>query len=133
MIHTDEDALVCDMAETYGILDFYKLPVSLMATLCTGLRDNSRIVQKISGSKLSTSEALLSMMTDNLNWLCWAKTEDAQKGKNKPQSIYDTLMGITREKKDKINDVITFDSVDDFESALKKAKEGQSWQTEGQQ
>lgn len=136
MIHTDEDAVICDLAETYGILNFRMLPIELLATLCNGLRDDSRIIQKISGSKLSKRDELLALMTDRLSWLCWSKTEDAQKGKNVPQSLYNQLQGIEEQdpSKHKYNDVVVFDSVDELELALKRAKEGDTqWQKEAHQ
>ena len=33
MIASSEDALVCDMAETYGVFDYRALPVPLLAKL----------------------------------------------------------------------------------------------------
>lgn len=124
MIHTDEDALICDLAETYGVLNFHMLPVSLLATLCCGLRDDARIIQKMTGSKLSTDTALLAMMTDRLNWLKWAKTQDGVDGRNHPESVYEHLQGIESKAKNKHDDVIVFDSVDSFEEALRRARGG---------
>lgn len=37
MLAHDEDALVCDMAETYRIYDMYSLPVRMVATLALSL------------------------------------------------------------------------------------------------
>ena len=42
MVASDEDALICDFAETYHILDYKALPLKLRATLASGLRDSSR-------------------------------------------------------------------------------------------
>ena len=41
MIATDEDALICDFAETYHIYDYRSLDVEYAATLAYGLRDDS--------------------------------------------------------------------------------------------
>ena len=49
MIEFDEDALICDLAETYHIFDYRSLPVQLVATLSVGLRDNSRIKMRAAG------------------------------------------------------------------------------------
>ena len=49
MIRFDEDALICDLAETYHIYDYRSLPVKLVATLSAGLRDDSRIKLKAAG------------------------------------------------------------------------------------
>jgi len=47
MIHTDEDALICDLAETYHIFNYRELPPSLAATLSVGLKDDSRIKKEV--------------------------------------------------------------------------------------
>ena len=49
MVIADEEALICDFAETYGIYDYRKLPLKTAAILASGLRDNSRIKIKMSG------------------------------------------------------------------------------------
>ncbi len=41
MISRDEDALICDLAETYQIYNYKSLPARLVATLSVGLRDDS--------------------------------------------------------------------------------------------
>ena len=43
MLAADRDALICDLAETYHVLDLTALPVPLLATLAAGLRGDSRI------------------------------------------------------------------------------------------
>ncbi len=35
---------MCDLAETYGVLDMDALPARLVATLAAGLREDSRII-----------------------------------------------------------------------------------------
>lgn len=47
MLAADRDALICDLAETYRVLDYRALPVELLATLAAGLRPDARIWQKI--------------------------------------------------------------------------------------
>ena len=92
MISTDRDALVCDLAETYGIFDYKALPVSLLATLSSGLGDDSRIKRKIAGSTATKTEILLAAAVDLLSLLWWAQTEDGQNGNNRPASIVDILL-----------------------------------------
>lgn len=55
MLAVDRDALVCDLAETYGILDMYEHPAQLIATLATGLRENSRIYARIRAERQNNS------------------------------------------------------------------------------
>ena len=47
MLATDETALVCDLAETYGIYDYRSYPATVIATFAVGLRENARIWLKM--------------------------------------------------------------------------------------
>lgn len=91
MIVTDEDALICDLAETYQIYDYRRLPLQTVAVFSLGLRDNSRIKMKLSGSKISLEQSLLASVADRLGILIWQKTKDGAKGNNIPKSILATL------------------------------------------
>lgn len=113
MIAADEDALVCDFAETYGIFDYRALPVNLLATLAVGLRDDSRIKMRISGIRVPQNTLLLAAAVDRLAFLAWAKTEDAQKGSNCPGSILAAILGETEGK----STVLTYEAAEDFEIA----------------
>ena len=117
MIIMDEDSLICDMAETYGVFDIYALPAQLAATLAIGLRDDSRIKTKILNMEMPLGDYLLTAIFDRINWLCWTQTKDAQRGYNAPQSILDIL---TQKKDEKTDDLIAFDSGDAFEAARAK-------------
>ena len=112
MISEDRYALVCDLAETYGIFDYRALPVNLLATLAVGLRDDSRIKMRLSGAKATRSELLMAAMVDRLSMLLWAQTEDGRNGTNRPQSILSSIQG--EDKKD--SPVEAFDTADAFES-----------------
>lgn len=98
MIATDEDALICDLAETYHIYDYRRLPVQTVAVFSLGLRENSRIKMKLSGSKISLEQSLLASVADRLGILIWQKTKDGSKGNNVPKSILATLNGEAEEK-----------------------------------
>ena len=87
----DEDALICDFAETYHIYNIYQLPVDYIATLAIGLRDNSRIKMKVSGLEVDIKSLLLAHIADNTAINFWAKTKDAEKGKNRPKSFVKIL------------------------------------------
>lgn len=92
MIAADENALICDMAETYGVFDMRALPVSMLATLAAGLRENSRIRIKLSGAQAAPETLLLASGVDALNFLAWTKTKAAQSGKNRPKSLLSAFM-----------------------------------------
>ena len=116
MISTDRDALVCDLAETYGIYDLRALPVSTLATLAVGLRDNSRIKMRLAGVKVSRAEMLLAAAVDRLSLLVWAKTENGRNNVNRPKSVLSILLGEEEQK----SDVQSFDSAEDFNSEWKR-------------
>ena len=100
MIRIDRDALVCDLAETYHILDdMGLLPARQVAVLCAGLRDNSRIKMKINGTNVPYDIILMAQMVDRLNLLLWSKTKDGYKGINRPESIAEALLHPERTKK----------------------------------
>lgn len=104
MIRLDEEALICDLAETYNILDYKKLALNELAILACGLRDDSRIKLKMSDNILSPSQFLLAGIQDRLSLLVYTKTKDAEKGKNYPKLILDELE----------NKIDSFSSGEDF-------------------
>lgn len=113
MISEDRDALICDLAETYGIYDMKALPVSTLATLSVGLREDSRIKMKQAGRKISRIEMLLAAALDRLSMLWWSKTEDAKQNANRPVSILSILMGSAQPE----SDVESFDTAEEYETA----------------
>lgn len=117
MIKIDENALICDLAETYQIYNYRQLPPATVAIFCIGLRDDSRIKIKLSGAKVSPEILLLSGIVDRLNLLLWTKTEDAKKGLNKPRSILGELYN--RE-----SEVSAFISGKEFEEERQRIIEG---------
>lgn len=109
MIKFDENALICDLAETYQIYNYRQLPPSTVAIFAIGLRDNSRIKIKLSGSKVSPEILLLAGIVDRLSLILWTKTKDAEKGWNRPKSILDELYN-------KESEVSAFTSGKEFEA-----------------
>ena len=121
MVKTNENALICDLAETYQIYDYKQLPVTLVAILACGLKNDSRIKLGMSKSKYTVEQSLLVGILDRLTLLVYAKTKDAQKGKNYPKLLGASL---TEER-----EVIGFTSGKDFEEARNKIlKGGGKWQ-----
>lgn len=112
MLSTDKDALICDLAETYGIFDYRALPVPLLATLAAGLREESRIKRKLAGAKMSRLEMLTAAAVDKLSMMAWMISEDGRKGENRPKSVLAILMG---EEPDD-NPVEGFETAEEFET-----------------
>lgn len=108
MINADEDALICDFAETYHIYDYKRLPVKLVASLAVGLRSDSRIKIKLSGSKVSPEMMMMAAIIDRLTVLVWMQTEDARHGRNQPKPLLSVF-----EKPE--SDTISFLSGEDYE------------------
>ena len=104
--------MVCDLAETYGVLDYRALPLVTAATLAQGLPDTSRIKRKISGAgALDTQTALLAIIADRVGHIAWMFSEAGQKGRDHPASILDTLTGKTEPE------AVGYDSAEDFFAA----------------
>lgn len=87
MLSTDADAVVCDFAETYHILNLRALPLRLAATLAFGLREDSRIKMKLAGTKVSTDTMLMAAIADRTGLLVWQNTEDGRKNRKRPKSF----------------------------------------------
>lgn len=120
MINTDEDALICDLAETYKIYDYRSLPCKTVAALSFGLRNNSRIKMKLSGTSITTEEMLLAAIVDNTRMVAWLLTKDASSGLNRPKSLLSKLMGNTEN-----SDIVAFESGDDFDKEWKRRNGGE--------
>ncbi|EOS7998000.1 DUF5361 domain-containing protein [Enterococcus hirae] len=118
MIKLDEEALICDLAETYQIYDYKQLPLSKVAVFSCGLRENSRIKMKLAQQVVPFETLILASILDKLSVLLWTKTKDAEKGKNMPQMIMDEL--IPHVQKIKQMDTSIFDSSEDFEQRRKE-------------
>ena len=116
MIMTDESAFICDMAETYHIFDYKALPIGLLCTLASGLRENSRIRCKMANLPISMDTFFYAGIYDKLSLLWWAQTEDAHHQKNRPEAILPSLLGIVKEEEKQVE---TFTSGDDFMAAWK--------------
>lgn len=113
MIAEDPDALVCDFAETYHVLDYRSLPARLAATLAAGLPDDSRSKKRLSDTSCSIETLLLALIADRLSYLVWFQTEDARKNRNRPNSIYESLVGKAEQK---TGDIISFETREEFEA-----------------
>lgn len=124
MIRKDEDALICDLAETYQIYDYRQLPANLVAVFSVGLRESSRIRMSLSEEKLTIEQTMLAGILDRLSILLWSKTKDGQKGINQPKSIIESVNEKPKEK------ITSFNSGEDFMKFREKfvKERGSKWQ-----
>lgn len=114
MLATDRNAVICDLAETYNIYDYERVPGRLLGILVAGLGENTRIGKKINGVRGTVTEVLLAQILDGVRFLCWAQTEDGKKGKHRPASVASEFF--VSEDKNKTKSV----SIDDFEKIREK-------------
>lgn len=124
MIRTDENALICDLAETYGVLDYRALPLKTVAALSCGLRETSRIRMKLAGREIDTTTMLLAAAVDRLSILAWMQTKDGAKNRRRPESILGKLTGKTNGKENIMKDVVVFRSPEEFEAARARILKG---------
>ena len=116
MLAADRDALICDLAETYHILDMTALPVPLLATLAAGLRGDSRIRLAMAGETATAAELLQAAVLDRLTTLCWMQTKDGAHGRKRPPSVVEALGGKDKPKQTNTRPV-AFATPVDFERA----------------
>ena len=122
MIGADRDAVICDLAETYGIFDYRALPVEMLATLVVGLRDSSRIKMHIAGSKSAQDTLLIAAAVDRLSLIVWSMSKDAQTGENRPNMLLPVLMNGKQEERNNSNTV--FGSGEEFEAERERLMGG---------
>ena len=113
MLGVDRDAVVCDLAETYHILDYKAVPVMTLATLCAGLHDDSRIKMRMMGLRHIAPSFAFVRMADTLTILNYALT--AKKGAKMP-TLYQDIMTSKQEKRKQDG----FSSIAEFEDARKR-------------
>lgn len=104
--------IICDLAETYHIYDFMSYKPSYIYVLVSGLRNDSRLKMAMEEQNIDTQTILSALAVDYLALLAWFKTKEAQKNRNRPESIYEKLMNPVKKKPTK-----GFNSAEDFEKA----------------
>lgn len=117
MVAIDEDALICDLWETYQVTDWRALPLQTAAVLAFGLSGDSRIKKAISKAPAyDLSDILLAVIADGVKLLAWMQTRDGQKGRNRPASITSKMTEVEKPKEYK-----TFETAEAFEAARARA------------
>ena len=109
LLALDEDALICDLAETYHILDYKSVPVKTLAALTAGLNEDARSTRKAAGGKAPLRILLPAAILDQLSMLVWMQSKDGQKGINRPKSLVKAMtIGETEQVK-------SFRTADEFQ------------------
>lgn len=115
MIATDEEALICDFAETYQIYNYRALPLRLAAIYANGLRPNARIMMKIAGTRVQAETLLLATIADGINTRIWQNSKNA-KDSNRPQSILAKF--IENDEKEKLSGYNTAEEFDAWRKTM---------------
>lgn len=92
----------------------------VVATLVLGLKSDSRIKMYYTKTKLTVDQILLAIVADNLQFLAWTKTKDAQKGRYTKKSILKILQG---EYEKETDDLASFSTVEEYERYMNQFKE----------
>lgn len=113
MLRTDQESLVCDLAETYGVFDYKALPVEILAVLVAGLREESRSKMNLSGRKAAKMEILVAAAVDRLSRIAWLLGFVCPHEGEPPRSVLSAILG---EAEIQEGDAATvFDSPEAFE------------------
>lgn len=113
MLSVDRDALLCDLAETYGVYDLRALPVQTLAVLSFGLRSDSRIMMKLAGMTYIPPVVLMASICDNITM--FRHNLLASEHDKLPRLYTDAILG-----KAESSDIRSFRSVDDFMAELER-------------
>lgn len=102
--------MICDLAEVYHLFNYKEYSPLLVGTLLFGLRDDSRVKMALSGQKVSLERMLMARAVDELAFQSWTQTKDAQRNKNRPKSILQSLMGECKKE-----EYATFETMEEFQ------------------
>ena len=93
MLRADEGALICDLAECYGILNYRTVSAKLLGTLAAGLREDSRSKMQANGQKITKAEMLLAAAVDGINRITWLLAAVCPQEGQPPKSVLDVMTG----------------------------------------
>lgn len=103
--------MICDFAETYNIYNYRSLPARLAATLCVGLRNDSRVYKKLTDNHSLSTNVLIGLLIDDFRAFVYGVLGV----KNENKSVYKILTG---EYENEISK--GYDTPEAFEEARKK-------------
>lgn len=119
MIALDEEALICDLAETYQIYDYRRCSATLIGTLSVGLGNDSRIKRKIQEIPMSEQTMFLVAILDRLDLLLWLNSSDGAKGRNRPTPLLQKLLNQEEE-----GQLALFETGEEFDRYIRSVREG---------
>lgn len=115
-----EEEFICDMAETYKVLNWRELPLKTAAILASGLSKDSRCARKLNGTKISSVEYSLLAILDELRNLVWTNVQaHTEKKVPKPKSILMQMLN-----QDQRPEILSSRTPEEFEERRRKIIEG---------
>lgn len=117
MVALDEDAIICDFAEYYHVLEAGSLPVWKQAVLACGLPRQSRIMKKIANVDIDPDTLLLAAILDQERIANWMHTKDARRKQNFPKSIVEAMSPKAGRGKEEVQ---AFESGEAFKARYEK-------------
>lgn len=129
MLCAGEDELLCDLAETYGVLEPRALGAERLAVLAAGLDEGSRIRRRMAGVRGGLETQLLAAVLDQLALLRWQLA--GGRPEQRPVSVLEQLCGRPtpgktggRDETRQNGALQSFDSPAAFEKARARALKG---------
>lgn len=107
------------MAETYHIYDMKQFSPVYISILVRGLSVNSRVAIAESDKLVGLDTFMMASVLDELRVIIWQNTKDAQKGRNRPKSITQSLL-----RKNEKPKVTVYKTFDDFLEARERIMKG---------
>ena len=116
-----EDELICDLAETYNVLNYRELSPELVAVLSLGLKNDSRVKRHFNKSRLNLEQELLADIADSLRFICWTFSKEAHKGRSyKGKSLLKLFTEGPEKPKDELE---SFATIEEFNAYMKQFEE----------
>lgn len=117
-VKNNEDALICDLAETYQIYDWKSYHVSFIAILAAGLRQNSRSRMALDSVQADLNGSLLAIIHDDLQNLIYVtQSAHSRKKLKKPEYITDKIIhGVHKQA----TEYQGYESSEDYEKAWER-------------
>ena len=112
---SDRGDFICDLAETYGIYDYRKVPVHLLGTYAAGLGHNTRIGMKRRGVTAPADVILLAQLYELILTIAWSFKK---KKESLPKTPLDEF--IVGEKAETKKELKGFSSANAFEQERQK-------------
>lgn len=87
------DELICDLAETYHILDYKRLPLRRVAVFACGLREESRVMKELNQHPLTLDQMISAARFDQMSQLMYGLSSSKKNTMKRPKSLLDQLTG----------------------------------------